>query len=185
MELSMIRDRIESRPEFDVIVCSCGHLSCQHTFAGFIADGIRLQKTEPDRSSLHKAYNDMLEVFKKYDVIGDLAWNPMTITGPVPLEELPLRVATMLTLEDLQRIKRESINTRLIMAAGPCSQPNCQIPKDKLIKWALQERLPHSLYVDRRSAIAYLALLQNETTNQPTPSIPVKDSNRTIPTNSE
>ncbi|HEX3148874.1 MAG TPA: hypothetical protein VHR66_12405 [Gemmataceae bacterium] len=174
MSFGMIRDRIDHRPEFDVIVCSCGHIKCQHTLTQFIEDSIRPRTVKPPEaaavSRLREAYETMLNLFETRGVIGDLAWNPITIAGPVPLADLPLRVATMLTLDELLELRRTSNSrTRLIMAAGPCSQPNCQKPKHELIKWALDKRLPHSLYVDRRSAVQYLALVKQKPMNRPVP----------------
>ncbi|VTR94486.1 unnamed protein product [Gemmata massiliana] len=101
----------------------------------------------------------MKQYFKDNPVLGNIAWHPVLRSGtPVDLTMLPLRVATLFTLPELREMAARGGTPQIILAIGPCSDPECPETKKDLLRWVIESKptLAHHIFVDRRSAANYL-----------------------------
>ncbi len=158
----MSRELFDDTPRFDVIVCSTGHLGCRFTLLKYIDTGL---KNDPKFAEGVKRLADKM---KQLSVLGDIAWHPVTADGPLPetqLNTLPLRVVTLVSLEDIRRQTSDpdGPRTRVFVAVGPCSDSGCPHHRAKgdLLRVILERRplgeLKHTrVFVDSGTARQYV-----------------------------
>ncbi len=150
-ETDVVAHRVRTVPRFDIIICSCGHLGCKYTLTKYLKEGC---ETVPVLSGLCDELESRL---KEADCIGDVAWHPVCANGPLDLSVLPLRMATLLDLREVQqRAKGPVANGQVVVAVSPCSDPRCERSKSELLRWVMQHGVAHHVFVDSRSAREYV-----------------------------
>jgi hypothetical protein len=148
-----VRHAFEQKPDYDLIIASCGHAGHRYTLTDYIHAGIR------DCPELAQKLAEMKDYFKTQRVLGDIAWHPVLAGGkPVDLAALPLRVATLFTLPELKQLAAKGGKPQIILAVGPCSDPRCFESKSDLLRWILEAPpiMAHEIFVDRHSVEDYL-----------------------------
>jgi hypothetical protein len=148
-----VRHAFEQKPDYDLIIASCGHAGHRYTLTDYIHAGIR------DCPELVQKLAEMRDYFTTQRVLGDIAWHPVLAGGkPVDLAALPLRVATLFTLPELKQLAAKGGKPQIILAVGPCSDPHCFDSKSDLLRWILEAPpiMAHEIFVDRHSVEDYL-----------------------------
>jgi hypothetical protein len=99
--------------------------------------------------------DELFECYRDAGVIGDLLWQPLTADGVADLD-LPYRVATLMSLHDVQEFLRRSPSNRVLAVLGRSTMTG--MPKSKLLDVLVRSRarLISDLVVDTPTLNCYL-----------------------------
>jgi hypothetical protein len=99
--------------------------------------------------------DELFERYRDAGVIGDLLWQPLMAEGVSDLD-LPYRVATLMSLHDVQEFLRRSPSNRVLAVLGRSTLTG--MPKSKLLEALVRsrERLISDLVVDTPTLNCYL-----------------------------
>ena len=99
--------------------------------------------------------DELFERYRDAGVIGDLLWQPLTADGIADLD-LPYRVATLMSLHDVQEFLRRSPSNRVLAVLGRSTLTG--MPKSRLLEVLVRSRakLISDLVVDTPTLNCYL-----------------------------
>lgn len=147
-EMPSIRRTLQRASEIQIVVTSGSlledHTSTIRTFFNSLAE------SDPACS-----VDDLFTSYSDAGVIGDFLWQPLTEHGPADID-LPYRVATLMSLRDLQDFLARSPANRVLAVLG-CSTMT-RMPKSRLLGSLTRcpERLISDLVVDTPTLNGYL-----------------------------
>ena len=167
-EMPSIQRTLQRAAEIQIVVTSGSlledHTSTIRTFFNSLAE------TDPGCS-----VDDLFTRYSDSGVIGDFLWQPLTERGPAELD-LPYRVATLMSLRDLQEFLGRSPSNRVLAVLG-CSTMS-RMPKSRLLGALTRcpERLFSDLVIDTPTLNGYLqpSLLAQYMTDAEKPSSSVR-----------
>jgi hypothetical protein len=147
-DMPSIRRTLQRASEIQIIVTSGSLLnddsSTLHTFFNSLA-----------ASDPNCRVDELFESYRDAGVIGDLLWQPLRADGVAELD-LPYRVATLMSLHDVQRFLQRSPTNRVLAVMGRSTMSG--MPKSRLLEPLVRSPLPliSDLVVDTPTLHGYL-----------------------------